>query len=39
MREQMTQQGGMMHNISGQIQQNCPMMGNTPPASDKTPAK
>ena len=36
MRDQMTQQGGMMHNMS--VQQSCPMMGNTPP-SDKTPAK
>lgn len=39
MREQMTQQGGMMHNMSGQVQRSCPMMGNTPPASDKTPAE
>jgi hypothetical protein len=39
MREQMTQQGGMMHNMSGRIQQNCPTMGNTPPPSGKTPAK
>jgi uncharacterized coiled-coil protein SlyX len=39
MREQMTQQGGMMHNMSGQVQRSCPMMGNTPPPSDKTPAE
>jgi len=39
MRDQMTQQGGMMHNMSGQLQQSCPMMGNTPPPSDQTPAK
>jgi uncharacterized coiled-coil protein SlyX len=39
MRDQMTQQGGMMHNMSGQIQQSCPMMGNTPPPGDNKPAK
>lgn len=39
MHEQMTQQGAMMHQMSGQIQQNCPMMGNTAPPSGKTPAK
>jgi hypothetical protein len=39
MREQMAQQGGTMHNMSGQIQQNCPMMGSAPPPSDKAPAK
>ena len=37
MRDQMTQQGGMMHHMSGQIQQSCPMMSNTPPPTDKTP--
>lgn len=37
MRDQMTQQGGMMQHMSGQIQQSCPMMGNTPPRSEKTP--
>ena len=33
MRSQMSQQGGMMHNFSGQIQQYCPMAGTnvTPP--------
>jgi hypothetical protein len=39
MRDHMTQQGGMMQNMSGQIPLSCPMMGNTPPPSDKTPAK
>jgi hypothetical protein len=38
MRDQMNQQGGMMQNMSGQIQRGCPMMGNTPPPGDKTPA-
>jgi hypothetical protein len=37
MHEQMTQQGGMMHDMSGQVQQSCPMMGtnSTPPSGDK----
>jgi len=39
MRDQMAQQGGMMHNVSAQMQHNCPMMGFTPPPSDTTPAK
>jgi hypothetical protein len=39
MRDRMTQQGAMMQNMSGQIQQNCPMTGNTPPTKDKTPAE
>lgn len=39
MHDQMTRQGGMMHNMSGQIQQYCPMMGNRTPPSGKTPAK
>ena len=39
MHEQMTQQGGMMHNMSGQLQRSCPMMGNTPTPSEEAPAK
>jgi hypothetical protein len=39
MRDQMTQQGGMMQNMSGQIQQSCPMTGNASPPTNKTPAK
>src|ERR1035438_6601102 len=39
MHDQMTQQGGVMQNMSGQIQRSCPMTGNTSPPSDKTPAK
>ncbi len=39
MRDQMTQQGGMMQNMSGQAQRNCPMAGSTPPPSEAAPAK
>jgi hypothetical protein len=39
MHEQMSEQGGMMEKMSGQAQSGCPMMGNTPPATDKAPAK
>jgi uncharacterized coiled-coil protein SlyX len=39
MRDQMGEQGGMMQNMSGQMQRSCPMMGNTAPPADKAPAK
>jgi len=39
MHDQMTQQGGMMQKMSGQIPQSCPMASATPPPSDQTPGK